>query len=265
MTTTSDLLDTSALRKGLGKMKFGSKIYSFDTIDSTNNCAKALAGCWAEEGTVVLAESQTAGRGRLGRPWIAKPHENLIFSVVLRPNLPAEGLNLLPLYAAAALAEAIERETKLKVECKWPNDLLIGGRKTAGILLEGSLKENSLDYVVLGIGINVNQTVFPDELKLKATSLRLSCGKEIDRVRLLRSVLRSLESRYVELMKKGFNSILPSWLSRSTMINKEIAISQAGVVFSGIVKGLSPDGALILQSNGTEKTFFAGDVTIIAS
>jgi BirA family biotin operon repressor/biotin-[acetyl-CoA-carboxylase] ligase len=265
MATTSPLLDASALRKGLGKMKFGSKIYSFDTIDSTNNCAKALAGCWAEEGTLVLAESQTAGRGRLGRPWLSEPHENLTFSVVLRPNLPAEGLNLLPLYAAAAVAEAIEQETGLKVECKWPNDLLINGKKAAGILLEGSLKENSLDYVILGIGINVNQTIFPDDLAVKATSLRLASGKELDRIRLLRRVLETLESRYAELMKKGFHSILPAWLSRAAMMNKEIALSQAGTVFSGVVKGLSPEGALILQSNGTEKTFFAGDVTIIAS
>jgi BirA family biotin operon repressor/biotin-[acetyl-CoA-carboxylase] ligase len=258
---TSFSLDTASLKKG--HRKFGSKIFTFETIDSTNNCAKALAACWAEEGTLVLAEQQTAGRGRLGRTWQANPNENLIFSIILRPELPAEAVNLLPLYAAVALAEAIEKETGLRIECKWPNDLLIGGKKTAGILLEGSLKENAVEYVVLGIGLNVNQTAFPPELGERATSLRLQAGREIDRNALLREILQALESRYLSIMKKGFHTILPLWLSRTTMISREISVSQEGTVISGIVKGLSPEGALILQSNGSERTFFAGDVTIV--
>jgi BirA family biotin operon repressor/biotin-[acetyl-CoA-carboxylase] ligase len=261
----ASLLDTAALKKKLNGRKFGSKIYSFETIDSTNNCARALAGCWAEEGTLVLAERQTAGRGRLGRTWLANPYENLTFSIILRPTLPPEALNLLPLYAAVAVAEAIEHESGLSVECKWPNDLLIGGKKTAGILLEGSLKEEGLDYVVLGIGVNVNQTTFPEDISPRATSLKVQGGRDIDRIRLLREILRTLEIHYAAIMKKGFHNLLPLWLSRTTMINKEISVTQDGAVISGIVRGLSPEGALILDAGGTEKTLFAGDVTILGS
>jgi BirA family biotin operon repressor/biotin-[acetyl-CoA-carboxylase] ligase len=261
----SPLLDTVALKKKLNGRKFGSKVFAFDTIDSTNNCARALAGCWAEEGTLVLAEKQTDGKGRLGRSWLANPYENLTFSLVLRPTLPASALNLLPLYAAVAVAEAIEHETGLSVECKWPNDLLVGGKKSAGILLEGSLKDDGLDYVVLGIGVNVNQTSFPDDIAPRATSLKAQAGREIDRILLLREILKTLETRYADIMKKGFHNLLPLWLSRTTMINKEISVTQDGTVISGIVKGLSPEGALILDAGGTEKTLFAGDVTILGS
>ncbi len=263
--SVSPLLDTAALKKKLNGRKFGSKVFAFDTIDSTNNCARALAGCWAEEGTLVFAEKQTEGRGRLGRSWLANPYENLTFSLVLRPTLPPEALNLLPLYAAVAVAEAIEHETGLSVECKWPNDLLIGGKKCAGILLEGSLKEEGLDYVVLGIGVNVNQISFPDDIGPRATSLKAQAGREIDRILLLREILRTLETRYTAIMKKGFHNLLPLWLSRTTMLNKEISVTQDGTVISGIVKGLSPEGALILDAGGTEKTLFAGDVTILGS
>jgi len=261
----SPLLDTATLKKKLNGRRFGSKIYAFETIDSTNNCARALAACWGEEGTLVLAEQQTAGKGRLGRSWVANPFENLTFSLILRPVLPPEALNLLPLYAAVAVAEAIEHETGLAVECKWPNDLLIGGKKAAGILLEGSLKEDGLDYVVLGVGVNVNQSAFPEEIAPRATSIRKEGGKDVDRVKLLREILKALEAHYTAIMKKGFHDIIPLWLARSTMMNREISVAQDGNVISGIVKGLSPEGALILESGGAEKTLFAGDVTLLGS
>jgi BirA family biotin operon repressor/biotin-[acetyl-CoA-carboxylase] ligase len=260
---TSPLLDTAALKKGLHTKKFGQKIFSFETIDSTNNCAKALAGCWAEEGTLVLSEEQTAGRGRLGRTWQAAPNENLTFSLILRPNLPAEAMNLLPLYAAVAVAEAVEKTTGIAVECKWPNDLLIQNKKAAGILLEGSLKEDKVDFVVIGIGLNVNQTTFPPDLKGRATSLRLESGREVERAGLLRAILRSLEAHYFTIMKQGFHAILPLWLSRTRMINKQITVSQDGATLSGVVTGLSPEGALIVRTNGAEKTLYAGDVSIV--
>jgi BirA family biotin operon repressor/biotin-[acetyl-CoA-carboxylase] ligase len=132
------MLSEQTLRKGLGTRAFGNKIFAFDTIDSTNSCAKAVAGCGAEEGTVVIADHQTNGRGRHGRVWQSTPNENLMFSIVLRPNLPAEGLNLLPLYVAVAISDAIQSLAGLRPECKWPNDLLMNGKKVAGILIEGS-------------------------------------------------------------------------------------------------------------------------------
>ncbi len=252
-----------ALRKELKTQMFGSKIYTFDTIDSTNNCARALAGCWANEGTVIIAEQQTAGKGRLGRAWQANPNENLTFSVILRPKLPPEALNAFPLYVAVAVADAVERVTRLHVDCKWPNDLLIKGKKFSGILLEGSVKQNAIEYVVAGIGINVNQQSFSGELQKKATSLYLETRKNLDRTQLFREILASLEQHYSLLHTRGFEQILSRWLAHSTMINKEISVSEHGQVISGIVKGVSPEGGLILQSNGSTRTLFAGDVTIV--
>ncbi len=251
------------LRKGLKTRVFGNKIYTFDSIDSTNNCAKAVAGIGAAEGTVVITEEQTAGKGRLGRPWQANPNENLMFSLVLRPRVSADSLNLLPLYVAVAVAQAIEAVTGLNVDCKWPNDILYKGKKVAGILIEGSVKQNAVDYVVIGIGVNVNQVRFDGELSTKASSLRMEARKEIDRAVLFREILKGLESDYMSFQTSGFQSVVPQWLARSSMVNRTISISQQGNTISGVVKGLSADGGLVLQTNGAEKTVFAGDVTVL--
>ncbi len=251
------------LRRGLKAKVFGNKIYTFQTIDSTNNCIKALANVGANEGVVVFAEQQTAGRGRMGRSWLSQPEENLTFSVLLRPRIPVEAINLLPLYVAIAVAQAIENLTGLHVECKWPNDLLIEKKKVAGILIEGSMRQNQLDYVVIGLGVNVNQLQFGNGLLQKATSLRLETGREFDRARLLREILHSLETHYVQAAENEFKSVVPFWISRTSMINKSIVVSQGGDVIAGIVKGLSSEGGLILQTNGKTQTMFAGDVTIL--
>ena len=261
----SGMFTEKILHKGLKTRSFGNKIYTFETIDSTNNCAKVVAGVGAQEGTVVIAEEQTAGRGRLGRLWHSNPHENLTFSIVLRPRIGNEGFNLLPLYAAVAVAEAIERITQLRVECKWPNDLIIDKKKVAGILIEGSFKDNASEYVILGIGINVNQQTFPNDLMQKATSLSLATNKEIDRAELFREVLRSLERHYQTIRSSAFPSILSAWLLRSSLIDKPISISQHGTLISGIVRGLNSDGGLIIQTNESTQTVFAGDVTVVDS
>ena len=254
---------SEALRKGLRTKQFGCKIYTFDTIDSTNNCARALAGCWADEGTVIIAEQQTAGRGRLGRPWIANPNENLTFSIILRPSIAADATNLLPLSVSVAVAQAVEEIAGLKLECKWPNDLILSNKKVAGILLEGSFKQNQVEWIVIGIGINVNQTRFPGELEQKATSLKLAAGRDVDRIALFHKILETLEKFYRKGSESGFQSILPDWIARTSMIDKQISLMENGNLLSGTVKGLSRDGGLILRSNGGERTLFAGDVTIV--
>ncbi len=251
------------LRQGLKTRRFGAKIYTFDTIDSTNNCARALAACWAEEGTVIIAERQTAGRGRMGRTWTANPLENLTFSVILRPTVPAEDLNLLPLYVGVAVVDAVRRVTGLDVQCKWPNDLLLNGRKVAGILLEGSLKESSVDFVVIGIGLNVNQREFPPELAGKATSLARETGTEFDREELFREIMRSLETHYRSLARRGFSGVIPLWNERSNFVGQHVSLSQNGSVLTGVVAGLNDHGALLLEQNGTQQAFLAGDVSIL--
>jgi len=257
------MLDEKALRTGLKTRIFGQKIYAFATIDSTNNCAKAVAGCGADEGTVVIAEEQTAGRGRLGRTWIARPNENLTFSLLLKPQVTPEHLPLFPFFAAVSVASAVEHLTGLKVECKWPNDLLLSGRKFAGILLEGSVKQNAIDHVIVGIGINVNQEVFPPELSSRATSLLLETGSHVDRELLFRETLFQLEAQYTQISTKGMNSIIPGWIERSRMINQPVSVLLQGETITGVMKGLSPEGGLVLAVEGTERTLHAGDTTIL--
>lgn len=251
------------LRRGLKTRHFGNKIYTFNRIDSTNNCAKTMANVGAAEGTIFIAEEQYQGKGRLGRAWVANPEENLTFSLLLRPKVPPEALNLLPLYVAVATAQAIEKASGLKVECKWPNDLLINKKKVAGILIEGSVQNNLVEYVVIGLGVNVNQTQFPNDLMRKATSLRLELNRQIDRIQLFKEIVTSLETHYTHSATTNFQSVIPFWTQRAPMLNRPILISQAGNVISGVVKGLSKDGGLILQTNGIERTYFAGDVTIL--
>lgn len=257
------MLTDRVLRKGLRTRSFGHKIYSFDTIDSTNNCAKAVAACGADEGTVVFSEHQTEGRGRLGRSWFGNPGENLAFSIVLRPKTNMESLNLVPLFVGVAIAEAVEKSMKVQVECKWPNDLLVDGRKFCGILIESSMKQNQVEHIVVGVGVNVNQVSFPDDFLTPPTSLRIVTGQELDRAKLFRDILTSLEQNYLFVSSRGFQSILPHWLSRTTMINSRISVSHQGGVVSGVVKGITNDGGLILQTATAEQTLFAGDVTIV--
>lgn len=251
------------LRRGLKTKSFGKKIYTFQSIDSTNNCARAVANVGGPEGIVVIAEEQTAGRGRLGRRWLTKPNENLTFSLVLRPTVTADAINQLPLFVGVAVAEAIEKTSGLRAECKWPNDILLNRKKVAGILVESSLTQSLVEYVIVGIGVNVNQTEFPPDLAGKATSLRLETRREFDRNALFRDILTALEALYIQCTKRGFGIILPLWMSRTSMINKPIAVSLHGNVVTGIVKGLSPEGGLILTANGKDQTLFAGDVTIL--
>ena len=257
------MLEAPALHKGLKTKRFGRKIYTFETLDSTSNCARAIAACGAAEGSVVIAEEQTEGRGRRGRQWHSDPGRNLMFSLILRPDVPPEKMNLIPLYAAVALAEAIQKETDLKVDCKWPNDLLIRGKKIGGILLEGALTRNTIEYLIMGIGLNVNQEEFPPELSPIATSLKIEAGKELDRVGLFHTLLRTLEERYHSLSALVPESLVSAWLSRSPMLNKPVSVLQDGRQMTGIMTGLSKEGGMILSVDGTDHILHAGEATIL--
>lgn len=224
---------------------------------------KAVAGCDADEGTVVVAEEQTAGRGRLGRTWFADPNKNLTFSVLLRPKVDPDQISLFSLYAAVAVAKAVEETTELTIECKWPNDLLISGRKFAGILLEGAIKQNAIDFVVIGIGINVNQETFPNEFASTATSLLLESKRPVDREHLFRRTMTQLETYYSDIGKRGPASVVPEWIGRSRMVNQPVSVLLHGETITGVMKGVSPDGGLVLTVGDSERTLHAGETTIL--
>ena len=257
------MISQSQIRRDLRTSLFGKKIFTFETLDSTNNCVKALANAGLDEGLIVVSEYQSAGRGRLGRTWESEEGKNVLFSLLLRPPETIAALNLLTFYIAVGISDAICSVTGLNIECKWPNDLTIGGKKFCGILLEASSQQTLTEFVVAGIGINVNQTSFGDELQGKVTSLIQHCEKELDRAALLQECIRCLEKRYLRLPVDGFEDILETWKSRCTMFNKPIRVDHHGTTINGSVKRLDSDGALVVVSEGKEIRLLAGDVTVI--
>lgn len=258
------MISSADMQRYLTTKFVGQKILTFDTVDSTNKVLKDLAITGALEGTIVIAEFQTAGRGRLNRTWYAERGKNLLLSILLRPE-EAESVHLLTYLTALSAADAVEENTGLRVECKWPNDLLINGRKFCGILLESAWDGQKVQYVIVGVGMNVNQENFPPDLRLTATSLRLECGKEFDRVQILQAFLQKLESRYLESKASGFRGTMESWTRKCSMFGKEITLEQEGKVLSGTVLRLDRDGSLVLLSNGREINVYAGDVTVLRS
>ncbi len=257
------MISQAQIRRDLGTKTFGKKVFTFDTLDSTNNCVKVLANAGLEEGLVVYSEYQSAGRGRVGRTWESEEAKNVLFSLLLRPPETIAQINLLTFYVAASISEAVETVTGLTVECKWPNDLTHEGKKFCGILLEASSQQTSTDFVVVGVGLNVNQTKFSSTLQGKATSLKNQCRKEINRVALIQECIRCLEKHYMNLSTNGFADILEAWKSRCIMFNKTIRVDHHGMFISGLVKRLDPDGALVVVSHNKEIRLLAGDVTVI--
>ncbi len=249
------------LQSGLHTCIFGKKIFTYDSIDSTNACAKTLASTGAEEGTVVIAEYQIAGRGRLGRTWQAESGSSLLFSTIIRPTLEINKVGLLPFFAAAGVALALEAVTGTRCECKWPNDVLLNGKKCCGILLESSFQHNVLDYAVIGIGVNVNQKLFGEDLKDRATSLIQECGREFDRRDVFRRIMTSLELLYSEIKIGSFETTLNEWKTRTTMFGKHVTLTQAGELLHGHAISLSADGGLVLATPDGQRVCYAGDVT----
>jgi len=256
------MLSKTELQENLHTTIIGKKLFLFDSIDSTNTCAKALAETNCEEGTVVIAEMQTAGRGRLGRTWSSDSGKNLLFSILLRPAISIEQSGLLSLLAAVATSSAIESVLGIKTFCKWPNDLLFEGKKCCGILLESSITAKTFQYAIVGIGLNVNQPQFPDELNARATSLIAASGNSINRTMLLKSILEYFDRYYIMLLKNDTDTIVKDWRNRSTMLGKSITFIQENNTITGIARDITNDGGLILETPTGTNVFYAGEVTL---
>jgi BirA family biotin operon repressor/biotin-[acetyl-CoA-carboxylase] ligase len=250
------------LQRGLTTQVFGRKLFSYDSIDSTNTCAKTFANKGAEEGTVVIADQQIAGRGRFGRTWLADAGSSLLFSVIVRPTFSTNKVGLLPFFTAAGIANAVETVTGIQCECKWPNDILLNGKKCCGILMESTSQQNKLDYAIIGIGLNVNQKIFFGDLEGKATSLSSECGIEFDRKNVFYQIMSSLEAYYAEVCKGDFNTVLMEWKARAKIFGKRITLTQAADVIDGIAITLASDGGLVVETEIGQRVFHAGDVTI---
>jgi BirA family biotin operon repressor/biotin-[acetyl-CoA-carboxylase] ligase len=239
----------------------------FTTIGSTNDVAAALAAAPSGEGAVVIAETQTAGRGRRGHSWFSPPGAGLYVSVVLAPgragSAPDRATSLLTLSAGVALAEAIERITGLAPAIKWPNDLLVGRRKLAGILAEAvaAPAAATMTFVVVGYGINVSGAAYPPDLSDRATSLESELGRPIDRAALCAETLAALAARYRDLLDARFDAILDAWRARAPgSRGAAVAWDDPGGARTGTTAGVDEMGALLVQRGDRVDRIVAGEV-----
>jgi BirA family biotin operon repressor/biotin-[acetyl-CoA-carboxylase] ligase len=237
----------------------------FAETDSTQHVARELARAGAAEGTTVIAERQTAGRGRLGRSWHSPPGRNLYCSVVLRPALEPAAVPQVGLVVGLAVADAVAETTGLRPAIKWPNDVLLGGRKVAGILTEMEAEVERVHHVIAGIGVNLNleARAFPRELRGKATSLRVATGRRIDRAAFTAGLLAALEARYGRFLTGGFPSVRSEWESYSALTGRTVVAAAPGDEVAGRVLGLDADGALRVRCpDGSVARVVAGEVTV---
>lgn len=246
---------------------FGRSFRYYDEIESTNIEAKTLANEGAPEGTVIIAETQSAGRGRLGRRWTSPAGKGLLFSVIMRPDLPMADAHLLTFVAAYAAAQAIEQQTGLDIAIKWPNDLFVSDRKVGGILLEVSGEQDEIDWVVVGIGLNVNTEYgeLPVALRRTAASLKVASGKPVDRSELLAGLLLELESQYLDAVRNGFDRALNGFRTRDYLHSKTVSVQTRQGPVIGQATGIDDRGALLVElPHRHVRRFHSGDVSLHA-
>ncbi|WP_303723075.1 biotin--[acetyl-CoA-carboxylase] ligase [Malonomonas rubra] len=255
-----DLLIATDIEAGLDCQFIGTSLVCLPEIDSTNARVRQLAEQDAAEGTVVIADRQSAGKGRLGRRWESPSAVNLYCSILLRPQIPVQQAPQLTFLSAVAVAETLKQRYQLSVKVKWPNDVLVSGKKIAGLLNEMNAETEQIHFVILGIGVNLNMTAdqFPEELNYPATSVLLERGEEIDRVAFIREFLQRIDRYYAEFLQDGFGPIRRRWEALCDLMNQRVQIDQG---LQGTVVGLDTDGALRLQlDDGRVERIIAGDV-----
>ncbi len=254
-----DELSAAAICKALRSDFFGRQIVYCPTIDSTSSVAKTLAQQGAPEGTLVIADEQTAGRGRLDRRWIAPRGTCLLFSLVFRPNLKVDRAQALNMICGLGVREAIHELAALPAQLKWPNDIMLHGRKAGGILTEMSSKGELIEYVVVGIGLNVNVDLSALPAEFKATSISHELGETIPRLRLLKEALRFIHQRYYAL--RAGESPLADWAAALETLGQRVQLHTEEGVWQGLATGVDDVGALLLRlDDGHLRRVLLGDI-----
>ncbi len=258
---TNDQLSANAIAAGLQTRVLGRRIVYFERVGSTNDVAKQLADAGEPEGTLVIADEQTAGRGRLGRAWIAPPHSSILMSLVLRPALAPHQVGWVTMAVALGACQAIRAETGLAVQIKWPNDLIVRGKKLAGILSEAGIVNDELEYVVVGIGVNVNFNVTAIErIPADATTIADELRQPFPRVRLVQTLLQSIEEYYLRVNE----NLVPEYSARLSTLNQWVCVQTPAGVEAGMAERVNENGALILRrADGSRIELIAGEVTLI--
>lgn len=253
------------IRRGLDTNLFGQSIVFLPVTGSTNDEARRLAQTGAQEGTLVITDYQSSGRGRLERRWEAPPGSSLLMSLVFRPSLAPHQVQQLTMVCGLAVIDAVKSETGLELDLKWPNDVVVGGAKLGGMLTEIGLDGNRVEFAVVGLGLNVNLDPgqLPEDLLVPATSLSFELGREVARLPLLWALLRATEARY-EALKAGC-SPHAEWSARLSTLRRRVAVSTGDATLEGVAEGVDANGALLVRlDNGALETVMAGDVTLRA-
>ncbi len=261
-----DRLTPLEIRPLLNTHDLGQVLHWYEEIGSTSDRAKELADDGAEHGEVVIAEAQTAGRGRRGRVWISPPRRNLYFSVILRPDLPPARAPELTLVASLAICDAL-RQAGVAAGIKWPNDVLASGRKIAGVLTELAAEPDRVHWVVLGAGVNVNarREDFPEELRDEATSVLIERGQTAPRALLAAACFTALEDWIDRHAEEGFGPIRDAWRERSVTLGREVLVTEAGRELRGVAEDIDATGALLVRGPAGLERVLAGDVTLVRS
>jgi len=258
--TMNDNLSADSITRGLETRFIGQKILYYPRLTSTMAVARQEAQRGAPEGTVVIADEQTEGRGRLGRTWLT-PRGNIALSLVLYPRLA--DLPALIMLASLAVVHSIEAVTGLKSHIKWPNDVQVNARKFCGILIETDVRPDRVNYAIIGIGLNVNLRPddFPPEIQSLATSLSQELGREVPRLSIIRSMLVEMEKLYLTLMAGG--SLYEEWRDNLVTLGQRVRVKSAEGIYEGIAESVDRDGSLLLRGAHDQLTrIIAGDVTL---
>ena len=265
--SSPEVLTSLDITAGLATKRIGSSVVCLKETESTNQVAFRMAEEGAGEGTVVIADAQSAGKGRLGRVWLSPAGVNLYCSVVLRPSIAPVAACQLTFLSVVAVARAIESCTALKPLIKWPNDILIDGKKVAGLLNEMNAETEKVNFVVLGIGVNLNvrmSDLGEGLLRHPATSLLEAGGGEVNRAEFTRVLLRELDRLYDRFLAEGEGPVRAEWLERSAIRGRSVRVSQVNREFTGVVQGVDSFGALLVKlADGTVETVLSGDVALI--
>lgn len=267
LSSPPDILSAAEVCPELTTKVFGQTDYLYyQEIDSTNNQARSLASKGYPEGTVVVADMQTAGRGRRGRSWHSPSSQGIYMSVILRPLLPLKEMSRISLLTAVAVAETLEEELNLSARIKWPNDILINNKKVAGILSEAVTDMDGIEYIVVGIGLNISNRLqdFPSDFRTAATSAYVEDARPVSRVQVLQGLLARLERHYFDLLAGSFEGILLKGKSLSLIIGQELRLDTINGFLVGQALDIDENGFLLVRDqSGIVHTIFSGEVTIL--
>lgn len=263
LASSGDALTCEEISSGLNAQGIGAHVFTFQEVDSTNEEAKRQGQTGAPHGSVFVAEVQTGGKGRLGRAWSSPPKTGVWFTILVRPEEAPDRISNITLLAGLSVCRAIRSLTGCSAEIKWPNDVVINGKKVCGILAEMAAEFDRVNYVVVGIGVNVNNDSFPEELSQKATSLRLETGRPISRVETLRRVLEEFGRLYDGFFSSDQTAMLEEYKKSCVSLNRRVSTVRNGQTLEGTAVDITLGGELAVRlDNGTMIAINSGEVSV---